>query len=156
MNVEGVTWHAIVLAPEPFASTKALMTETFGLAPAMEAEGVVLFIMPNGTMLELHAPQALPDYGFNEGGVVFGFRVDDVEAARPRSRRRAASYSPDHPRGGDGGVRLPTLPRSGRPRLRPKRAEVARARSGGQVHRQSIAVADGIGTLPCALFALLA
>ena len=81
MNVEGITWHAIVLDPEPFAATKALLTETFGLAPAMEDEGYVLFIMPNGTMLELYAPQAVPDYGFNEGGVVFGFRVDDLEAA---------------------------------------------------------------------------
>ena len=80
MNVEGITWHAIVLDPEPFAATKALITETFGLAPAMEAEGMVLFIMPNGTMLELNAPQAVPDYGFNDG-VAFGFRVDDIEAA---------------------------------------------------------------------------
>ena len=54
MNVEGITWHAIVLDPEPFAATKALMTETFGLAPEVEAEGMVLFIMPNGTMLELN------------------------------------------------------------------------------------------------------
>jgi hypothetical protein len=81
VNVGGITWTAIVLDPEPFAATKALMTGTFGLVPAMEAEGVVLFIMPNGTMLELHAPQAVPDYGFNDGGVVFGLRVDDVEAA---------------------------------------------------------------------------
>ena len=81
MNVGGITWTAIVLDPEPFAATKALMTGTFGLVPAMEAEGVVLFIMPNGTMLELHTPQAVPDYGFNDGGVVFGLRVDDVEAA---------------------------------------------------------------------------
>ena len=81
MNVEGITWHAIVLDPEPFAATKALMTETFGLAPAMEAEGMVLFTMPNGTMLELNESQAASaDYGFNDG-LVFGFRVDDVEAA---------------------------------------------------------------------------
>jgi predicted enzyme related to lactoylglutathione lyase len=81
VNVEGITWHAIVLDPEPFAATKALMTETFGLAPAMEAEGMVLFTMPNGTMLELNEPQAASaDYGFNDG-LVFGFRVDDVEAA---------------------------------------------------------------------------
>ena len=40
MNVEGITWHAIVLDPEPFAATKALITETFSLAPAMEAEGM--------------------------------------------------------------------------------------------------------------------
>jgi predicted enzyme related to lactoylglutathione lyase len=80
VNVEGITWHAIVLEPEPFAATKALMSETFGLAPAMEAEGMVRFIMPNGTMLDLRAPQAVPDYGFNDG-LVFGFRVDDLEAA---------------------------------------------------------------------------
>jgi predicted enzyme related to lactoylglutathione lyase len=81
VNVEGITWHAIVLEPEPFAATKALMTETFGLTPEVEAEGMVLFIMPNGTMLELNTPQAASaDYGINDG-LVFGFRVDDVEAA---------------------------------------------------------------------------
>jgi predicted enzyme related to lactoylglutathione lyase len=80
VNVEGITWHAIVLEPEPFAATKELLTETFGLAPAMDTEGYVLFILPNGTMLDLYAPQGVPDYGFNDG-VVFGFRVDDVEAA---------------------------------------------------------------------------
>ena len=81
VNVEGITWHAVVLDPEPFAATKALMTEKFGFAPEVEAEGMVLFIMPNGTMLELNTPQAASvDYGINDG-VVFGFRVDDVEAA---------------------------------------------------------------------------
>ena len=53
MNLEGITWHAIVLDPEPFAATKALLTETFGLAPAMDTEGFAMFGMPNGTMLEL-------------------------------------------------------------------------------------------------------
>ena len=81
MNVEGINWHAIALDPEPFAATKALMTETFGLAPEMEAKAMVMFIMPNGTMLELNEPQAASaDYGLNDG-LVFGFRVDDVEAA---------------------------------------------------------------------------
>jgi hypothetical protein len=58
VNVEGITWHAIVLDPEPFAATKALMTETFGLVPEVEDDGMVMFIMPNGTMLELNTPQA--------------------------------------------------------------------------------------------------
>jgi predicted enzyme related to lactoylglutathione lyase len=81
VNVEGITWHAVVLDPEPFAATKALMTETFGLAPEVEREGMVMFIMPNGTMLELNTPQAASaDYAINDG-LVFGFRVDDVEAA---------------------------------------------------------------------------
>ena len=81
MNVEGITWHAVVLDPEPFAATKALMTETFGLAPEVETEDTVMFIMPNGTMLELNTPQgASADYAINDG-LVFGFRVDDVEEA---------------------------------------------------------------------------
>jgi predicted enzyme related to lactoylglutathione lyase len=43
---------------------------------------MVMFLMPNGTMLELNTPQAASaDYAYNEGGVVFGFRVDDLEAA---------------------------------------------------------------------------
>src|SRR5918994_4956882 len=68
VNVEGITWHVIVLDPEPFAATKALMSETFGLAPEVEREGMVMFIMPNGTMLELNEPQAASaDYGINDG-----------------------------------------------------------------------------------------
>jgi hypothetical protein len=116
VNVEGITWQAVVLEPEPFAATKALLTETFGLAPAMEGEGMVLFIMPNGTMLELNAPQAVPDYGFNDGGVVFGFRVDDVEAASAAveaagcellgeiTRLEEMAYAYRHFRGPDGRV----------------------------------------------------
>jgi hypothetical protein len=41
VNVKGIAWHAIVLDPEPFAATKALLTQTFGLAPAMDTEGSV-------------------------------------------------------------------------------------------------------------------
>jgi predicted enzyme related to lactoylglutathione lyase len=82
----------------------------------MEAEGMVLFIMPNGTMLELNAPQAVPDYGFNDGGVVFGFRVDDVEAASAAveaagcellgeiTRLEEMAYAYRHFRGPDGRV----------------------------------------------------
>ena len=80
MKVEGITWHAIVLEPAQFAATKTLMTGTFGLTPAMEQEGFALFVMPNGTGLELYVPQAVPDYGYN-GAIAFGFRVDDIAAA---------------------------------------------------------------------------
>lgn len=116
MNVEGITWHAIVLETEPFAATKALLTETFGLAPAMEMEGVAVFNLPNGTLLELYAPQAVPDYGYNEGGVAFGFRVDDVEAASAAvegagcellgqiTRGKDLGYAYRHFRGPDGRV----------------------------------------------------
>ena len=80
MRVEGITWHAITAEPAQFAATKKLITETFGLTPMMEMDGIVVFSMPNGTILELYVPQAVPPYGYNNA-VAFGFRVDDIEAA---------------------------------------------------------------------------
>ena len=115
MNVEGITWHAIVLEPEPFAATKALLTETFSIAPAVDTEGFVRFKLPNGTILELYAPQAVPDYGYNDG-VAFGFRVDDIEAASAAveaagcellgeiTRVKDLGYAYRHFRGPDGRV----------------------------------------------------
>lgn len=47
----------------------------------MEMPGVSVFSMPNGTILELYTPETVPPFGYNEGGVAFGFRVDDIEAA---------------------------------------------------------------------------
>ena len=82
MNVEGITWHAVTLEDEPkFAAMKKLVMETLGLSIMMELPGVSVFSMPNGTILELYLPQALPPFGYNEGGVAFGFRVDDIEEA---------------------------------------------------------------------------
>lgn len=116
MNVEGITWHAIVLDPEPFAATRALLDETFGLAPAVDTDGFVQFVMPNGTALELYAPQAVPGYGYNDGGVAFGFRVDDIEAASAAveaagcdllgriNRMEEIAYAYRHFRGPDGRV----------------------------------------------------
>jgi hypothetical protein len=48
----------------------------------IEEDGWTLFPMQNGTMLELFEPDSemIPTYGLNDG-IVFGFRVDDVEAA---------------------------------------------------------------------------
>ena len=80
MRIDGITWHALTLEPEQFAATRKLMTETFGLAPMMEMDGIVVFAMSNGTLLELYTPQTVPPFGYN-GAVAFGFRVDDIEAA---------------------------------------------------------------------------
>lgn len=80
MQVQGITWHAVVLDADQFAATKALMTNVFGLAPTADQEGWTLFTMPNGTVLELYAPEAVPAHGFNDG-VVFGYRVDDIDRA---------------------------------------------------------------------------
>ena len=81
MRVEGITWHALTLDDKQFAAMDKLVRETFGLTPMMEMPGVTVFQMSNGTILELYLPQALPPFGYNEGGVAFGFRVDDIDAA---------------------------------------------------------------------------
>jgi catechol 2,3-dioxygenase-like lactoylglutathione lyase family enzyme len=81
MQVNGITWHASVSDAEGFASMRKLVTETLGLAPAMEFPGVAVFAMPDGTLLELYTQGTEPPYGYNDGGIAFGFRVDDIEAA---------------------------------------------------------------------------
>ena len=80
MDVQGITWHAVVLDTDEFAATHKLLTGTLGLSPAMEQSGWAMFAMPNGSILDLFAPDAAPPYGFNDG-LVFGFRVGDVVSA---------------------------------------------------------------------------
>ena len=80
MKIQGITWHAVTLDPDAFAAWKTLLSNADGPAPFMDLEGVSVFSMPNGTVIELYAPQAVPDYGYNDA-VAFGFRVDDIEAA---------------------------------------------------------------------------
>jgi predicted enzyme related to lactoylglutathione lyase len=116
MRVEGITWHALTLEDSQFAAWDKLARETFGLTPMMEMPGVTVFQMPNGTILELYTPRALPPFGYNEGGVAFGFRVDDIEAATraveaaggellgPINRFPEMGYAFRHFRGPDGRV----------------------------------------------------
>jgi hypothetical protein len=83
MKVEGITWHAVTLETDQFAAMRTLMTDTFGLEPKMEMEGWSLFGMPNGSIIDLfqrEAAEGMCPWGLNNG-VVFGFRVDDIEAA---------------------------------------------------------------------------
>ena len=47
MNVEGATWHAIVLDPEPFAATKALLAMVV-MAVAMLAATAPAFAQGEG------------------------------------------------------------------------------------------------------------
>ena len=115
MQVDGITWHALTLEPAQFAATKKLVTETLGLTPMMEMEGVSVFSMPNGTILELYLPQAVPPFGYNNA-VAFGFRVDDIEAASREvaqagcellgqiTRVQELGYAYRHFRGPDGRV----------------------------------------------------
>ena len=81
MQVNGITWHASVMDKDGFAAMRTLVTGTLGLSPMMEFPGVAVFAMPNGTMLELYEEGTPPPYGYNDGGIAFGFRVDDIESA---------------------------------------------------------------------------
>ena len=81
MQVEGITWYALTLQADHFSATKKLLIEVFALRPAIDTDGYTRFPMSNGTILELYAPEAIPAYGFNACGIVFGFRVEDIEAA---------------------------------------------------------------------------
>ena len=83
MKVEGITWHAVVLEDGTFAATRKLLTETMGLSPKLEMDGWSMLGMPNGSIIDLYSPEAAVatcPWGLNEG-VVFGFRVDDIEKA---------------------------------------------------------------------------
>ena len=46
----------------------------------MEMEGVVVFQMENGSLIELYLPTTVPPYGYNSS-LAFGFRVEDIELA---------------------------------------------------------------------------
>jgi predicted enzyme related to lactoylglutathione lyase len=61
---------------------KKLCRDVFGLTPMIEQDGWTLFPMQNGTVLDLFEPDSgmIPEYRLNDG-LVFGFRVDDIEAA---------------------------------------------------------------------------
>ena len=83
MQVDGITWHASVMEHDEFAAMRELATGPLGLTALMELPGVAVFAMPNGSMLELYeqGSEMVPPYGYNDGGIAFGFRVDDIEAA---------------------------------------------------------------------------
>src|SRR5436853_3197856 len=80
MRVDGIAWHALVLEPKAFVAMEDFVHKTLGLHPLLVEEGRRLYLMRNGTMLDLYAPWAVPPYGFNEGSA-FGFQVDDLERA---------------------------------------------------------------------------
>ena len=120
MKVEGITWHAVVLEAEPFAATRRLLTETMGLSPVLEMEGWSLFGMPNGSMIDLYAPEAaagICPWGLNDG-VVFGFRVDDIQSASQELEAAGCELLGDVNFLEQLKLLLAPLPRARRPRLR--------------------------------------
>jgi predicted enzyme related to lactoylglutathione lyase len=115
MQVQGITWNAVILdEADEFAAMKNLLVEVFGLTPEIDSEGWTMFPMSNGGFIDLYAREALPDY-FDDG-IVFGFRVDDIEAASAElaeggcellgeiNRLEEYKYAYRHFRGPDGRV----------------------------------------------------
>jgi predicted enzyme related to lactoylglutathione lyase len=80
MKVEGITWHSITLEKEKFDAYSKMVTDVMGLVPTMEMDGVKVFFMENGSLLELYETDKVPPFGYN-GAVAFGFRVEDIEIA---------------------------------------------------------------------------
>ena len=78
MAVQGITWHAAVMESKQFDAMKKMLMGPLGLKPMMEMPGVSVFQMPNGSVIELYLPNAVPPYGYNDS-LAYGFRVDDVE-----------------------------------------------------------------------------
>jgi len=91
MQVQGITWNGLTLEPDQFTAMKKMCREVLGLTPMIEEDGWTLFSLPNGTMLDLFEPDSdlVPTYGLNDG-IVFGFRVDDIETAS--SELQAAGF----------------------------------------------------------------
>jgi hypothetical protein len=80
MDVEGITWHAVTLDSESFASMRSFVIDVLGLSPTVDVPGFAMFAMTNGTILELYDEANVPLYGNNEA-VAFGFHVPDIEGA---------------------------------------------------------------------------
>ncbi len=97
MQVNGITWHASVMEQDRFESMRKLVTDTLGVAPLMEMPGVAVFALPDGTLYELYTKETQPPFGYNDGGIAFGFRGTTSRPHRPPSKPPAASSSATSP-----------------------------------------------------------
>ncbi len=97
MQVNGITWHASVMDKDRFDAMRELFTGPVGLAPMLELPGVVVFETPDGSILEFYekGSEMVPPYGYNDGGIAFGFRVDDIEAASAQLKASGAEILGD-------------------------------------------------------------
>ena len=79
-KVQGITWHAVTLKKEKFESYKNMLENVMNLKPMMEMDGIRVYAMENGSIIEIYLPDKVPAYKYN-GDIAFGFRVTDIEAA---------------------------------------------------------------------------
>jgi len=79
MKILGLTWLGTRAAD--FDATVRFAEDVLGLSRAFEHEGLVGFGLPDGSLFEIFVP-GVPAGGHPPEGVVGGFEVDDLTAAR--------------------------------------------------------------------------
>ena len=91
MRVTGLTW--LGTRTPHFAEMVEFAERTLGLSRAFGNDGAAGFELPDGSLFEVFAPDH-PAGGHPPSGVVGGFRVDDVEAARAELEESGFEVSP--------------------------------------------------------------
>lgn len=79
MKILGLAWLGTRAAD--FDATVRFAEDVLGLNRAFEDDGVVGFKLPDGSLFEIFAP-GVPAGGHPPEGLVGGFEVDDLTAAR--------------------------------------------------------------------------
>ena len=91
MRVVGLTW--LGTRTPRFEEMVEFAERTLGVRPAFAEEGITVFELPDGALFEVFSEEH-PGGGHPEGGVVAGFRVDDVEQARAELEAAGVEVSP--------------------------------------------------------------
>jgi catechol 2,3-dioxygenase-like lactoylglutathione lyase family enzyme len=100
MKVHGLTW--LGTRSEDFEAMTDFAENVLGLQRSFGHEGVAGFELPDGSLFEIFAP-GVPAGGHPESGVVGGFMVDDVRAARDKLEAAGLEVGEIQTAGGPGG-----------------------------------------------------
>ena len=90
MQVAGLTWVGTRTAA--FEEMIEFAERVLGLTASLRDEGMALFHLEDGSLFEVFAPDT-PAGGHPETGVVAGFHVPDVHAARAELERGGVEVS---------------------------------------------------------------
>jgi catechol 2,3-dioxygenase-like lactoylglutathione lyase family enzyme len=96
VKVRGLTW--VGTRTPRFEEMVDFAERRLGLEPNRREEGMTLFQLDDGSLLEVFAP-GHPAGGHPDSGAVAGFHVDDVEAARDELAAAGVEVSAVHSSG---------------------------------------------------------
>jgi catechol 2,3-dioxygenase-like lactoylglutathione lyase family enzyme len=96
VNVRGLTW--IGTRTPLFEEMVEFAEQRLGLRANRREEGVAMFQLEDGSLLEVFAP-GHPAGGHPDSGAVAGFHVDDVGGAREELERAGVEVSAVHSSG---------------------------------------------------------